>query len=95
MKYVVTQLYTDTEGTVSRPTFVFDTEPEALARYYNVLAVAATSQYPVHACIMYTNEGFPLKHECFFHEPAPAPEPEPEPEVTEEPSNEPQPTEEP
>ena len=70
---------------------------KAESRYYTVLAAAAVSTLKAHAAILFTSEGFPLKHECYKHdaEPeaaAPAAEPatEPEEEAEEEPETEPE-----
>lgn len=79
-KYIVVQIQVQADGRVDRPTNVYDTLPEALARYYGILAVAAVSSIPVHSCILMTDECFELEHKCFKHEVQPAPEPEPEPE---------------
>lgn len=50
-------------------------------RYHTALAAAARStQYPVYAAILATNEGAVLAHECYYHEVEPTPEPTPEPE---------------
>jgi len=54
---------------------------EAESRYHQVLAAAAVSAVPVHACAMLSEEGFPLRYECYKHETAAAVEVE---EVTEE-----------
>lgn len=82
-KYLVTEIQTWDSGAIQTPTWAYDTEEQARAKYHSVLAVAAVSKLPVHACMINTAEGFPLCHECYKHAPAPEPEPEPE-EVTDE-----------
>lgn len=76
-KFLVTEIQTWNTGAVQNPTWAYENEQSALAKYYSVLSAAAVSTLPVHACAMLTNEGFLLKHECFKHaQPEPVPEPE-------------------
>ena len=79
-KYLVTEIQTWDTGAVQTPTWAYDDENSAMAKYHSVLAAAAVSKLPVHACTLYTAEGFPMRNECYKHEPQPAPEPTPEPE---------------
>ena len=65
-KIIVTEVQTNGDTVTTLP-FAYDTMNEAEAKYHSVLAVAAVSNVPTHACIMYDNEGFPIKHECFWH----------------------------
>ncbi len=44
---------------------------KAEAKFHEVLAAAATSDTATHAAIMFTSEGFPLRNECYHHEPLP------------------------
>lgn len=82
-KYLVTEIQTWDSGAVQTPTWAYDNEDSALAKYHSVLAAAAISSLPEHACILYTEEGFPMRNECFKHEVEPEPTPEPEAEPTE------------
>lgn len=75
-KYFVTEIQTWDGGSVQNPTWAYDNENSALAKYHSVLASAAVSSLPVHACMMFTDEGFYLRSECFKHETTPEPEPE-------------------
>jgi hypothetical protein len=77
-KYLVTEIQTWESGAVQNPTWAYDDENAAMAKYHSVLAAAAVSQLPVHACAIFTNEGFPMRNECYKHTPAPEPTPEPE-----------------
>lgn len=65
-KYIVIEIQTNGD-VVSNLSFSYDLKNEAEAKYHSVLAVAAVSQVPVHACVMYDNEGFPMKNECYWH----------------------------
>ena len=44
----------------------------AESRYHTVLAAAAVSNVPVHAAALISEEGFPMRHECYRHEDGPA-----------------------
>lgn len=41
---------------------------KAEAKFHEILAQAALSDTAMHSAIMFTSEGFPLKHECYKHE---------------------------
>ena len=41
---------------------------EAESKFHTVLASAAVSNVEKHACIVFTEEGFPLLHKCYKHE---------------------------
>lgn len=41
---------------------------KAEAKFHEVLAAAATSATQSHAAIMFSQEGFPLRNECYRHE---------------------------
>ena len=43
----------------------------AEAKFHEILAVAAVSDTASHAAIMFTSEGFPLRNECYHHDPIP------------------------
>jgi len=40
------------------------------SKFHEVLSVAATSDTESHAAIMFSQEGFPLRNECYKHEQA-------------------------
>lgn len=66
-RYVVVELQTNTDGVVGNIVNAYDSIAEAEACYHTILAAAALSTLPKHAAIMFSNEGFPLKHECYTH----------------------------
>ena len=80
--FLVIEIQTTTEDQVSSLVYPYATENEALSKYHNVLSYAAVNNnLKKHACAIFTEEGFYLKHECYIHEqPAPEPEPQTEPE---------------
>ena len=67
MKYLVIEIQTFADGTVSNLTYSFDTENEAVAKYHSILSVAAVSKVPMHACMLFTNNGISLRSESFSH----------------------------
>lgn len=76
--YIVTEIQTNANGTVGLLNWTFDNRNAAESQYHTVLAAAAISALPKHACIMFSEEGFPLMNACYTHDAARAPEPEPE-----------------
>lgn len=79
MKYLVTEIQTMADGQVANLTSSFDDRLQAESTYHSVLAAAAVSQLPLHACMLYTNDGYLIMNANYTH-PAPEPEPSPEPE---------------
>lgn len=65
--YIVIELQKNTEGVVSNIVTSYENLPEAESKYYSVLAAAAVSQIPVHSAIIVSEEGFPVKHQCYKH----------------------------
>ncbi len=49
---------------------------KAEAKFHEILAVAAVSNTASHAAIMFSQEGFPLRNECYTHVLAEQAEPE-------------------
>lgn len=82
MKIIVTEIQKFESGAMSTPSYAFDSQQAAEAKYHAILASAANSALPVHAAIMFSEEGFPLRHECYKHEAAPEPDEQTEPETT-------------
>ena len=75
MKYLVTEIQKFEGGAMATPSWAFDTLASAEGKFHTVLAAAAGSALPVHAAILFTEEGFPLRHECYKHEPVTPVEP--------------------
>lgn len=40
---------------------------KAESKFHEILASAALSETASHAAILFTSEGFPMKHECYIH----------------------------
>ena len=80
MKYLVTEIQTGFDGQVANLTSVFDDRLQAESTYHSILASAAISQLMLHACMLYTNDGYLIMNANYTHEqPSPEPSPEPEP----------------
>lgn len=78
MKYIVTEIQTMADGQVASLISSFDDRLQAESAYHSILAAAAISQLPLHACMLYTNDGYLIMNANYTHE-QPSPEPEPEP----------------
>ena len=65
--YIVIELQKNAEGAVSNIATDFATLAEAESKYYTILASASISNVPVHSAIIVSEEGFPVKHQCYKH----------------------------
>ena len=65
--YIVIELQKNDQGVVSNIVTSFENLAEAESKYYSVLAAAAISKIPVHSAIIVSEEGFPVKHQCYKH----------------------------
>ena len=83
MAYIVSEIQTNSNGQVAVLTDSFADLNTAEQKFHYVLSFAAVSNLPSHAAIMYSEQGFPLRHECYKHEPIPE-----VPEEVEEPTEE-------
>ena len=67
MKYIVIELQKNKDGMVSNLVTTHNTLAEAESKYYSILASAAVNEVPVHSAIIVSEEGFPVKHNCYKH----------------------------
>ena len=65
--FIVIELQKNAEGVVSNIVTSHATQNEAESKYHSVLASAAVSEIPVHSAIIVSEEGFPIKHQCYKH----------------------------
>ena len=65
MKYVVIEIQTG--ASVATIVTQHETRQAAEGKFHQVLAAAAISSVPVHSAVMMTDEGFPLRNECYKH----------------------------
>jgi hypothetical protein len=79
MKYIVTEIQKFDTGAISTPSYAYDDRNSAEAKFYSILASAAVSQLPTHACIMYAEDGVPIMNKAYYHVPEVEPEPDEEP----------------
>lgn len=67
-KYIVVEIQTNEEGTVSALVTAHSDKFDAENKYHTVLAAAAKSNLPTHAAVILTNEGRTVKTEMYEHE---------------------------
>lgn len=67
-RYVVIEIQSSAEGGMATPAYSYTDLNSAEAKYHTILASAAKSALPKHACILISDEGFPMRHECYVHE---------------------------
>ncbi len=65
--YIVVELQKNETGVVSNIVTAHATIAEAESHYYSVLAAAAISTIPVHSAIIVSEEGFPVRNQCYKH----------------------------
>ena len=65
--YIIIEMQTDANGIVSTLVTQKETRNEADSLYHQVLAAAAISAVPVHACAMMSNEGYPIENAFYRH----------------------------
>ena len=65
--YIVIELQKNSEDVVSNIVTDHATIAEAESHYYSILASAAISNIPVHSAVIVSEEGFPVKHQCYKH----------------------------
>ena len=67
MKYIVIEMQKTAEGHVANLVTDHNTLAEAESKFYTILASAAINDVPVHSAIIVSEEGFPVKHQCYKH----------------------------
>ena len=67
MKYIVIELQKNAEGQVANLVTAHNSLAEAESKFYSILAAAAVNDVPVHSAIIVSEEGFPVKHQCYKH----------------------------
>lgn len=65
--YVVIELQTGADGKVASLVHAADSYNKGLSIYHQILASAAISEVPIHACVMIKNTGYVVKSEFFDH----------------------------
>lgn len=67
MKYIVIELQKNADGALTHLVTNHNTLAEAESKFYSILAYAAVSEIPAHSAIIVSEEGFPVKHNCYKH----------------------------
>jgi len=70
-KHLVIEIQTFPDGAMSTPTYAYDSQLSAEAKYHSILASAATSALPEHAAVLMTSDGYVLEAKCYKHEAEP------------------------
>ena len=71
--YIVIELQTNGGQTANIVTAHADLN-SAESQYHSILASAAVSSVEIHAAVLISDEGFPLKNECYKHTPSVEPD---------------------
>ena len=79
ISYLVIELQTANDGTVSTLTYQFTDRNQAESKYHYIMSFAAVSELPLYAAMIITNTGETLMSGYYNHMPEPEPEPEPDP----------------
>ena len=66
--YLVMELQKNEDGHVSNIVTEHETLPQAESKYHAVLSAAAVSDIPIHSAILVSEEGFPVKNQCYKHQ---------------------------
>lgn len=67
MQYIVLEIQASSDNVATLVT-KHNTEPEAQAKYHDVLAHAALSAVPVHSALLMTDDGGVMRSETYRHE---------------------------
>ena len=67
MKYIVIELQKNSDGAVANLVTAHNSLAEAESKYYTILASAAINDVSVHSAIIVSEEGFPVKYQCYKH----------------------------
>ena len=65
--YLVIEIQTNIDSTVGNFVWAFSTLAEAESKYHSVLATAAISSLPVHACVILRNDGLQIAAQSYKH----------------------------
>lgn len=68
MTFIVIELQTNTDQTVSNLVYAYTDRNEAEQKYHLVLSSAAVSALPAHAAVLLTGDGRTLASQCYRHE---------------------------
>ena len=66
--YLVMELQKNKDGHVANIVTEHETLALAESKYHAVLSAAAVSGIPAHSAILVSEEGFPVKNQCYKHQ---------------------------
>ena len=67
MKFLVEEIQTFDNGTISILPYSYDTRAEAEHQFYLLLAAAVVSELPLHTVVLMTNAGQLLERKVYNH----------------------------
>ena len=76
--FLVIEIQTAQDGTIASIVNQREDINHAESTFHQILAAAALSSVYKHGAVILTDEGYPLKHYFYQHDPEPQPEPETE-----------------
>ena len=65
--YIVIELQKNADGQGANLVTAHNSLAEAESKYYTILASAAINDVSVHSAIIVSEEGFPVKYQCYKH----------------------------
>ena len=65
--YIVIELQKNADCQVANLVTAHNSLAEAESKYYTILASAAINDVSVHSAIIVSEEGFPVKYQCYKH----------------------------
>lgn len=65
--FIVIELQTNSDGTLGNFVWTYSSLPEAESKFHSVLAAAAVSELPKHACVIMNEEGRCFRSQCYEH----------------------------
>lgn len=68
MKYLVIEIQKFQGGSMSTPSYAFDSLNSAEAKYHAILSAAAVSSLPVHSAILMNETGYVIRSQSYTHE---------------------------
>lgn len=65
--FTVIEMQTSKDKQTGILTYTYETEPQAMSKYFSILSVAATSGVAVHGAAVLDDHCIPLRFEAFEH----------------------------
>lgn len=67
MKFLVMEIQTAADGSVANLVWSYDSQASAESKFHSVLAAAAISALPVHACVLMQSDGRQIDRKAYTH----------------------------